>query len=57
MKLAQDVFASCAIGFALKKVKVSVNVKVELLFICNFANRLLKQDYEENISFIDVAVR
>ena len=54
--MAQDVFASCAIGFALKKVKVSVNVKVELLFICNFANRLLKQDYEKDISFIDVAV-
>ena len=55
--MAQDVFASCAIDFALKKVKVSVNVKVELLFICNFANRLLKQDYEKDNFFIDVAVR
>ena len=40
--MAQDVFASCAIGFALKKVKVSVNVKVELLFICIFAADFLK---------------
>ena len=42
--------------FALKKVKVSVNVKVELLFICIFANGLLKQNNEKDILFIGVAV-